>query len=654
MADLVFNFKIEQMAEIFDQDNDLKLVLIDNYFYTPDVSVMISNPLRINQYKQLAELLLEEYDYISNMEIDNLWALSFRVPEMERIFDKPFPLTELIFKQIIYSFKFGSVKHFFKDNYYKFLPSMDAAAIDTTEKMKLFQEAFMKEYDRFADIIDEMKNITDVDTIGNDYLGYLVQLLGYEKGDDSLLGKDSFRELAKNMIEVYRIKGTNYSFELFFNFLGFEVILDEFWFDKRYGNEGYSINPYTGSKQPHTFEYYLTPIKPTECIPKEMTEKKIVMDNEITEIRSHLWFEKKIQQGYSVDQLLGNDPDLPPEEGFDYSYFKTNIIQYSIKRIRSKETDQDELSADDEKVIQQYSDFLTPIFIHKRIQISISPFEDNGENLGFSDASIYNSNLRTYDNLFKIKGDLHLYDKWVDNPFLTADEGGNAPLVLLDEVNVEDYTVEAVNNEEPREYFIILNTNQEGIDASNESGGFTQDKFKQYEDTDKEYDDWTIKTSGDNSVSPYLRVFAETMPNYNNSLSPNAGDMLSVWDYFHLGDEKPTLGLVIDIVPYDEDDHRLPQDTLGKITDYQETMFNRIHRLEQLDVMDRDYYDWDDFSEVRQLPRFSDTGLELMRMSNYYTEDLGGIENYYSVDDEVNTTPWWFYDTFKMSRQVVL
>jgi len=108
-------------------------------------------------------------------------------------------------------------------------------------------------------------------------------------------------------------------------------------------------------------------------MPKGMAKPKpiTVCDDELTDIRSPLWFTKKISLGSSVTKLLGLDENDKPEEGFDYTYFKTNIIQYDIRRIRSKETDKDTLSEEDEAIIQKYLDFLTPIFIILKIQVII-------------------------------------------------------------------------------------------------------------------------------------------------------------------------------------------------------------------------------------------------------------------------------------------
>lgn len=626
MADLLFEYNIQQMAEIFDEDKSLKSTLMNYGLYLPDFTIEEKNPERILLYRDLASVLLANHDFIADREIDDLWSLRFLAQSINNIFNKPNVVDDILYRQIIFSYKYSTIKHFFRDNFTQFLPSLDASVVTDSEKMSLFQTAFMQEYDRFADIIDNIYNITDIDNVGNDYLSYLVQILGYEKGDDKLLGKDSFRELAKNIVEVYKIKGTNYSFELFFNFLGFDVELREFYFDKRFFDPGVSINPYTGADDVTDFNFYLTPFKPTEYTPENMNDPYQINDNQLTDIRSHLWWEKKIYEGSTPEQLLGLDEENPPEEGFDYSFFKTNIIQYSVKRIRSKETDADELSKEDEAIIQAYADFLTPIFISKQVLISIKPFEDVASSLIFKDSSYYNLSLDAWETMFKTSSNWYITDDWVEDP----ENASRFPLEFKELTDIENG---GIDSEEPKEFYLWIKT----YDHTLPSTTFTKDDMTQMYDNDETSDEWVPSPN-------YFKVEVLKTTDTDRFVE---GDLVSLYDIAYTEDSF-ILSLLYQILPIDDPDGMTG---ISKILDFDETIFNRIHRLEELNVMSRDWLDWDNFQDIRKIPTFEDSFKEDFSLEQFSTEDSPGSSDIYiSNDDDATHTPWWYYDKLLMKK----
>lgn len=183
---------------------------------------------------------------------------------------------------LIYSFKYSSIKLFFRKNYRYFLPDFDYEMINSQEKVKLAQEAYMREFDKFSTILENLGNVVDIDKVQTQYLAYLGQIIGYEREDYHLLTNSTFRELLKNIIEIYKIKGTNYSFELFFNLLGFEILPKEFYFDKRYGDTSIAINLYTSSTDKNSYLFYMTPTKPTDYILDDMAYPYAVNENDMT------------------------------------------------------------------------------------------------------------------------------------------------------------------------------------------------------------------------------------------------------------------------------------------------------------------------------------------------------------------------------------
>ena len=388
----VFQYKLDKLVQVYENDDDLIELLKSYGLYLPDTEEGIPLPERIAQYEAILTVFEENSVEISDNTITELLLIDDIRNQIDIIFYQSVdPIEDDMYRQLLYSYKYGTIKHFFLENSQTFTPSYDAQIIQSQDKIRLWQQAFMKQFDRFAGIIDDILEIQDIDVIAEEYLEYIAQLVGFERGDTSL-GESLFREITKNIIEVYRIKGTNYSFELFFNFIGFEIDVIEYWFDKRFYYSNEVVNPYTKENNNFKFAYYLTPIKPTDGYPKGMNTPYVIKDDEITSIRNGLQFDKdmetasedELKQYLGVDQYEGTK-DLQDEDF--YSFFKTNIIEYSISKLSSSEI-LEGLTEEDEATIQSYTNFLTPIFVSKEVVVNVTPFEDDASGmLTMTDAS---------------------------------------------------------------------------------------------------------------------------------------------------------------------------------------------------------------------------------------------------------------------------
>lgn len=381
-TEIIFQYKLDKLVEVFENDNDLKALLkkeelyldyIDGDGYTYNAEVIY--PPRVIQYENILNILINNSEVIADTIITNLLLVNdIRDLLNVAFYQRVAPITDEIYRQILFTFKYSTVKSFFKENYANFMPSYDVTVINDSEKMKLLQEAFMQEFDKFAEIISNITDINDIDTVAEEYLDYIAQLVGFERGDTNL-GNALFREITKNIIEVYRIKGTNYSFELFFNFIGFEIEVIEYWFDKRFYFSTNLQNPYTKETSKYKFAYYLTPNKPTDVIPLSLPNPFTVMENELVKIRNGLIFDHDLAiNSDDLEKYL--DISGTPDVDMNYTYFKTNVVEYSITKITSDEIPEG-LTQKDEETIQSYVNFLTPIFASKKIVINIIPFKDN-------------------------------------------------------------------------------------------------------------------------------------------------------------------------------------------------------------------------------------------------------------------------------------
>ena len=382
-------YPISQRVLILKNDDDFTNAMLNAGF------TLINNPYPLGdtEYANLAEVLLNLNSVIVANTVIDLVASNYLKPEIENAMgfgdaaidpNRPSSITSPLYDQVFYSYKYSSIRNFFKENYKKFLPDYDIYSIEDSAKKELLAQAYMIELDRFTDIIDNIYNIVDIDKIPEEYLAYLAQIIGYERTDYSLLTTNaSFRELLKNIIEIYKIKGTNYSFELFLNFLGFDVDLKEFWFDKRYADDGININTLTGETDKEKYAFYLSETKPTEDIPSSMVFPYCVTEDAITSTQDINQFNvytdlhtNDSTTGYSAKQLLG---DTGGYSGTNYTFFKTNLILYSLTSLGTGQ--EPELTTDDLIAINNYVEFITPIFIQKQVIVTTRPYSEYAEGM---------------------------------------------------------------------------------------------------------------------------------------------------------------------------------------------------------------------------------------------------------------------------------
>jgi hypothetical protein len=396
--------EVNKYIQIFKDDINF------NKFVLEEEGISFSD----EKYRELVLLLLEHKNIINDSTIDELSAQ--RPPylrlEIASLFGKDF-IKAFSYRQIMYTFKYSTLKTFFRDNWKVFVPDFDVLNIVSSDQKRIFQEALMSEFDKFAEIIDEIYNIQDVDRVPDKYLSYLAQSIGYEREDSDFLYDASFRELIKNIIEIYRIKGTNFSFELFFSFLGFDAEIREFWFDKRFADPGVINNPFTNLTDKASFQFYLSTIRPTEYIPDGMNEPYSVNENQITETMDGNEFNYLSGAGlYTPRELMGLEPSDWEEP---YEFFKTNVIQFNLTRFDADEvadvgvdgSNDGGLSAEDLEIIRIYANFLTPIFVQKSVVIITRPFVDDATSLIFTDFS--RRDLRAINEVIDKETMFHMY-----------------------------------------------------------------------------------------------------------------------------------------------------------------------------------------------------------------------------------------------------
>lgn len=131
-------------------------------------------------------------------------------------------------------------ENFFKNNYLtSFFSEYDSRLILKNEKLKVIMDSMMQYLDILYAYRKDIEGITDPRNVKIRYLGLLGQSLGFEKIDFTKEDKIEeaatdflYREILTNLFDILQIRGTKLSYELFFNALGFDIKLEEFWLNQ--------------------------------------------------------------------------------------------------------------------------------------------------------------------------------------------------------------------------------------------------------------------------------------------------------------------------------------------------------------------------------------------------------------------------------------
>ncbi len=325
------------------------------------ISDLPSNPTAGDIYEVLGEDLTDIIASLYGM-IDK----GYMPPWNQYLSPQQTNLQELL-NMTVYLYRYGVTDNFYEKNIWQFIPEYDTDIMLEQPKTKLFMESIGRKLDQLEDKLTRLQDVYDIDETPDDLLNHLGQMLGYEKEDFSL-SSVSFRELLKNIIEIYKIKGTNYSFSFFFKFLGFNVDLKEFYFNKDVKNPmgfpGMDIE---------NVEYYLTTTNPI---------LETVWGNpapHLEPIRNlndwNLEYDLLIANGcsnpesYMIATATYNNDGSTWHQN-PWTYFKTNLIEYQLNPFFDKLN----LTSSDNETIRKYIKFLSPTYLFTWININILPW----------------------------------------------------------------------------------------------------------------------------------------------------------------------------------------------------------------------------------------------------------------------------------------
>lgn len=282
------------------------------------------------------------------------------------------PLLELL-NMTLFVYKFGVTDNFYEQNILDFIPEFDREEIKQKPKLKLSLEAVGRKLDELEDHISRMTDLYNIDKAPEHVLDYLGQNIGYEREDFSLSNL-SFRDLLSNIIEIYKIKGTNYSFSFFFKFLGFDISLKEFYFNRDVDNP----ENFPGMDE-NSVEYYLTTKNPKfdygdsslgiKLKPAKYLRETRNLDDWLVELQSLTNNGCSNPARYMLGLESYNNDTVTFHKN-PWTYFKTNLIEYELNPFFNKLN----LTANDNTTIRKYIRFLSPTYLFTWINVNLRPW----------------------------------------------------------------------------------------------------------------------------------------------------------------------------------------------------------------------------------------------------------------------------------------
>lgn len=333
------------------------------------------------------------------------------------------PKNRRLYVQIVASYLHSSIKNFFFENRKRFLPEYDWFLIDKDKKRKLHIEAFFKEFDKFASIVESISNYVDLSKIPKDYLSYMSSILGIKMiTEQEITTHDQIRSVIGNMVSVYKQKGSLGGLEMFLGALGIGINVNEMYFDRRMfwyskDDEQFWKNQYTNVLSTNRFAYYLTPNNPlTTYYPLAPNEIVKSLNRPISEsmFDQQLEKSKNILGVINEKKVLGYEVSDKNEIVFDY--FKTNTVIIEFYFFHSKES---LISMKYQKLLEDYMSAIIPVYVRKYYPTILFEETDFKDALSFT---LYGASGYSF-----VLEELYKYEN-MDNKsvsFITPYESGN-------------------------------------------------------------------------------------------------------------------------------------------------------------------------------------------------------------------------------------
>lgn len=125
---------------------------------------------------------------------------------------------------------------FLKDHNFHYFSDLDHRLIyEESESLPILMDAFLQEFDNLNELgPDKLPDLVSVNDIPEELLNHLSTVVGWRQTDYEF-NFQTYRDVVRNIVRTYKIKGTQLSYETFFRSFGYIPTVHELWWD-RFGN----------------------------------------------------------------------------------------------------------------------------------------------------------------------------------------------------------------------------------------------------------------------------------------------------------------------------------------------------------------------------------------------------------------------------------
>ncbi len=121
---------------------------------------------------------------------------------------------------------------FLKEHKNRYISELDYKLLTEDDKLEIFIDSIFDIFDELNEKgTDQFYKLMSINDIPDDLINHLSALVGWRQTDYNY-NYLTYRDLVRNIIRIYKIKGTLLSYDIFFRALGYEAKMYELWWDE--------------------------------------------------------------------------------------------------------------------------------------------------------------------------------------------------------------------------------------------------------------------------------------------------------------------------------------------------------------------------------------------------------------------------------------
>lgn len=259
---------------------------------------------------------------------------------------------------------------FFKENYLTYLlPEYDSNNVRSSPKVKALFDTLMDMLDVLYAYNKDLGVISNFKYGKSKFLSLLSQNVGFERFDYSQLNteyefseNESFRELIGNFVDLLSVRGTKLAYQIFFQALGYNLKLEEFWYD----SNGNLVEVSSDPNVPSTYYAYNTSGELLDSPPYPRPDPRVYYGSErlLNAPNGYLKTYSGTKPTY-VKQSYVSNKSLLSNSGSNFVNNKSNYVRVYVTNSINPDVYEDPTNFSLEKrlAIKRYLNFLRPLHV---------------------------------------------------------------------------------------------------------------------------------------------------------------------------------------------------------------------------------------------------------------------------------------------------